>query len=202
MTIHHIKIKDLNDQFLQKLKESYSEEDEITLWLKPKIVPTSSSKFSEKQFWQLINLLDWEKTGDNKAVIEPLVNELSTFSIEAIQHFEDILSEKLYHLDGEIFAQNIGERAFKEDEYFSTDTFLYARCCVVANGKEFYDYVIETPQEMPKNLTFSPLLRVASEAYFKKTGKRFQYTPKFIYETYANSKGWKNRNLLEQIIYN
>lgn len=203
MTIHRIKLKDLNAQFLKKLKEGHSDQDiEVAFWLQPKLANSSAQELlTEEQFWELINLLDWEKLGANEAVIEPLVQQLSTLPVEAIQVFEDRLSEKLYLLDGENYAKNIGLSAYQKDQNFSVDTFLYARCCVVSNGKKYYQTVLKAPRKMPKDLTFGALLRVASTAYFRKTGTRFQYQSRYIYETFANASGWPNHNnLIENII--
>lgn len=201
MTIHRFKLKDLDIRFLQQLQAEHQDDNmEITFWLKPKAASGVSSALTEEQFWELIEKLDWEKTGDNEAVIEPLVAYMSTLSKEIIQKFDDILSEKLYLLDGKKYAQHIGEKAYGKGEYFSVDAFLYARCCVVANGKDYYYQVLEQPSEMPKNLTFSPLLRVASEAWKRKTEEKYQYVPSHIYETFANSAAWDGEGLMEQIL--
>ena len=201
MTIHRFKLKDLDAQFIQQLKTEYKNEDvEITFWLRPKAVLSESLHLTEKQFWNLIEKLDWEKIGHNDAVIAPVVDHLSTLSIEAIKRFDDILSEKLYFLDGKKYAQHIGQNAYKKGQHFSADIFLYARCCVVANGEEFYKHVFENPSEMPKNLTFGALLRIASEAYYRKTGEKFQYIPAYIYETFANSSAWEGEGMIEKIL--
>lgn len=201
MTLHRLKLKDLDAQFIQQLKAAYSnEEAEITLWLNPEVQSDSLLHLTEAEFWSIIDDLDWEKTGNNEAVIAPVVKRLSEFSAEAIQSFQDILSEKLYHLDGKRYAQHIGESAYQTDEIFSVDVFLYARCCVVANGKDFYESVLQQPNQMPKDLTFGALLRVAAEAYELKTGERFQYIPAYIYETYANSNGWEGEDFIHKVL--
>ena len=174
MTIQRIKLKDLNTKFIEKLKTHHKDEDlEITFWLQSAPSQAKEKQLSEQQFWQLISLLDWEKTGDSDAVIEPLVTYLSNSSIEIIKVFEDILSEKLFMLDGEKFAKEIGKKSYQQNNPFSVDNFLYARCCVVANGKSFFQKVLNNPSKMPKNLTFSVLLRVASKAYHSKTALTF-----------------------------
>ncbi len=108
--------------------------------------------------------------------------------------FDDILSEKLYLLDGIEYARNTGESAWKPGKYMSVDGFLYDRCCVVANGKAFYEQVLKDPAQMPKDLSFGALLRVAHEAFKRKTGKNLDYVPAFNYETYSNEEGWKDVN--------
>lgn len=188
MTLHRLKIKDLDAQFIQKLKSSHTNEDaEITFWLDGEV----SDALSEADFWSLIEKLDWEKGENNQEIIQPLIKALSQLTEEKIYAFEDILSEKLYKLDAKKYAQNTGENAYQKDKYFSPDSFLYARCCVVANGREFYETVLKNPAEMPKDLTFGALLRVAAEAYELKTGNKFKHSPAYLYETYANSEAWK-----------
>jgi hypothetical protein len=46
---------------------------------------------------------------------------------------------------------------------------------------------------MPKDLTFEALLSLASKAYFRKTGKKFDYLPLTSIETYSNSIGWSHK---------
>jgi len=71
------------------------------------------------------------------------------------------------------------------------DNFLYARCCVVANGKAYYEQVLKNPEDMPKEVTFEALLRIPGEAYQKKTGKRLVFVTTYSYETYSNREGWE-----------
>lgn len=69
------------------------------------------------------------------------VQKLSSLPIAHIYSFEDVLSEKLYTLDQQKNAEQIGENAFLPNIYFSVDAFLYIRACVVANGREVYNKV-------------------------------------------------------------
>ncbi len=148
-------------------------------------------EMSEEVFWDIIEKFDWGKTGDDDAVIEPAVGTLAQMSTKDIFQFEDILSEKLYALDGEKYAREIGEFAYQgPEQHFSTDGFLYARCCVVANGRSFYDKVLSNPKKMPKDIEFEALLMVAQLAYQRKTGEEFDYLPQVNYETFSNKIGW------------
>ncbi len=105
------------------------------------------------------------------------------------------MSEKLHRLDGEQFARHIGENAYGKGNYFSADIFLYARCCVVANGRLLYEHILQHPEDMPKDLEFEPLLSIADEAYRKKTGKHLEHLPAFNYETGFNSQGWGEKTI-------
>ena len=66
--------------------------------------PTPDS-LTEAAFWALIAQLDWAQTGDDNTVIAPVVNALSKSSFRHILDFADILSHKLYLLDGEVYLQ-------------------------------------------------------------------------------------------------
>lgn len=91
---------------------------------------------TEDKFWELIKLLNWSETGDDDAVVAPLVYALSEMPATDIYRFEDILSEKLWILDTKEHAQATND--WKEHQSLSSDGFLYERCCVVANGKSFF----------------------------------------------------------------
>jgi hypothetical protein len=181
-----IPLRSLNESVIQDLKEKYPEA-EISVALHQ---DRNKAPLSEAHFWEIISLLDWNKAGDDEAVVEPAIARLVSGSVRHIFEFADLLSEKLYALDGRKYALQLGEDAWSPDRYFSVDNFLYARCCVVANGKEAYEKVLHDPAQMPKDLTFEELLYIPSEAYEQKTGKQYAYTPAFPIETYNNQAEW------------
>lgn len=149
---------------------------------------------NNESFWQIIELLDWEKSGDDQSVIEPAITELAKMSVAEICGFAEQLAEKLYMLDGEAYASEIGRDSYKGVRAdFSKNWFLYVRCCVVANGQEFYEEVLRNPKEMPKDMEFQALLSVAANAYKRKTGRRFNYASKYNYETFNNTELWGRR---------
>ncbi|MEZ5042598.1 MAG: DUF4240 domain-containing protein [Saprospiraceae bacterium] len=192
MTVHKkIKLKDLDEKFIQGLKDEFKDE-EIELEIRVNI---SHGEYSEEQmdedlFWKIIGKFDWEKEGDDQAVMEPAITFLSHCSINSIKIFHNILSEKLYMLDGEQFARNTGSNAYTKDGHFSVDLFLYARCCVIANGREYYEYILQHPEEMPKDLTFEAILNLPAIAFELKTGFEMEHVPSHNYETFFNSLGW------------
>ena len=146
----------------------------------------------EKEFWSLLSLLDWDESGDDDAVIEPVIKSLSKKSIKEIFSFEEILSQKLFALDTKKHAMEIGEDAYiDENEFFSVDGFLYSRCVVVANGEELFNEVLKNPKEFPKDMEFEAILSIAQEAYETKTGKEWEHVTEVDYETYSNKSGWK-----------
>lgn len=139
----------------------------------------------------MISLLDWEKEGDDDAVIEPVVDALSKGSEQDIRMFEEVMSACLFALDTEAHAREIGEYRYKgPDVHFSMDTFLYVRCCVVANGADHFASVVRNPKEMPEDKDFESLLSIASNAFERKTGGEFDYSTKLSYETFSNKDGW------------
>ena len=144
----------------------------------------------EDAFWSLIASLNWKKTGDDDAVVEPVVAALASMPQADIFRFDDLLAEKLHALDGEKYARNIGMDAYKDDEYFSLDLFLYARACTVANGRKAFETALDNPKKMIKNKDFEVLLYVAQMAYERKTGKEYKHIPQPNYETGSNKSGW------------
>jgi hypothetical protein len=147
---------------------------------------------SESGFWDLIALLDWQQSGGDDAIIEPVVTALSNAPLRHIYDFKDILSQKLYNLDTMAHAEQIGEGAYHENaKYFSEDGFLFARCCAVANGKDIYESIRKNPELMPKNMEFAPLLRIPNEAHKRAQGKVLRYVSAYSVETFSNRKGWE-----------
>jgi predicted DNA-binding WGR domain protein len=152
----------------------------------------ASMSMSEDVFWRIIGLFNWKKSGDDEAVIEPAVKTLARMTVDDIKRFEGLLTEKLYALDTEAHAREIGEEAFQPGKYFSPDWFLYVRCCVVANGRVFFETVLANPTEMPKDMEFESLLSVGPTAFERKTGEEFDYVSTLSYETFSNRNGWPN----------
>jgi hypothetical protein len=144
----------------------------------------------EALFWSLMARLDWEKLGDDDAVLHPLVQALSRLPEIEIFRFDDILAEKLYALDGEAYAREIGGDAYGTGKYFSPDLFLYARCCAIANGRDFFLAVLADPTRMPRNKEFEALLYAGAQAYEKKTGRGYEHAPQSNIETGSNPVGW------------
>ena len=176
---YQIKSTALNLQFIQDLQEKYGDSElEIRVHKGHR-----TDILSDEQFWEIVGLLDWTKTGDNDAVVAPLVAHLSSLPASFIYQFEDKLSEKLYQLDTR-------QHAAIFPNPLSVDDFLYSRCAVVANGEAAFQTVLNDPTQMPTTVDFEPLLYVASDAYTLKTGKPFVYAPTFSIETYTNQEGW------------
>jgi hypothetical protein len=187
MTTINFPLRTLNNTLIRDLKEKYPEA-EIKIELHPKLTHTA---LSEARFWAIIDKFNWEYEEDNDGVLEPAIDYLSTQPVRHIFEFADLLSEKLYALDARKYAQNIGEDAWLPNRYFSVDNFLYARCCVVANGKNAFEKVLKNPLLMPQDRTFEDILYIASTAYKRKMNKKYNYAPTYPIETYSNKEGWQ-----------
>lgn len=147
----------------------------------------------ENTFWDIIELFDWDETGDDDAVLEPAVQALAALDQDAIFTFDNILSEKLHALDtrkhcracylGELDPDN-------GDDYISADDFLYSRCVVVANGRRFYTSVLADPGKMPQDMEFESLLSLPTLAYERKTGEEYEHSTAVSCESFRNSVGW------------
>lgn len=156
---------------------------------------------NEDYFWDLIDLIDWNQETDSK-ILSPLLDRLVSLTPENICQFKEILSEKLFRLDTKEHARHIGDYSYIENSSsFSPDVFLFTRALVVAKGKDFYARVLFNPKLMPKNSDFEAILYLPAEAYKIKTGKEMNYVPKYIPETFFNSKGWDGDFDLKKMVF-
>ncbi|MEM1001803.1 MAG: DUF4240 domain-containing protein [Bacteroidota bacterium] len=149
------------------------------------------NSMGEATFWEIIHHLAWEKAGDNTAVLKPAAALLMQYSKADIFAFHDLLSEKLYHLDGQQFVENAST-----EEAISADLFLYARCFVVASGKAVYYQTLNNPSLFPKNLFFDELLYLPESAWQLKTNQSYTHLPKHMYETGFNQEGWGEKAIV------
>lgn len=148
---------------------------------------------NESKFWEIIALFDWDKAGDDDAVLKPAREALAAMDNEAIFKFEDILSEKLHALDTREHCRACyaGELDPDDgDDYISADDFLYCRCAIVANGPELYNSVLVDPTEFPQGLEFESLLYLPVSAYEIKTDEPYEHAPPVSYESFQNTDGW------------
>ena len=144
-------------------------------------------------FWDIIELFDWDKVGNDDEVLEPAYQALSAFEEDAVFEFHNILAEKLHALDTREHCRACyaGELDPDDgDDYISADDFLYSRCVVVASGRDFYASVCEDPANMPQGMDFESLLYLPSIAYERRTGKEFEHVSRVSYESFQNSAGW------------
>jgi hypothetical protein len=186
MNVLRYPLRNISPQTLRDLQEHYPNASvNIKLIPKPK-----KEGLTDGDFWGLIAQLDWSKTGDDKAIIAPVVKALSQKSFRHILDFADILSYKLYLLDSEIYGQKDAESDLDAD--FVADRFLYTRCVVVANGLTFFNHIRRHPTEMPHDLVFAALLTIPNEAFKLQTGKPLDHVWAYPIETFSNNLGWSD----------
>ena len=185
-TVINVSLNDLSSQFINDLKQKFGKTTEVEIRLQDK--SPADDLFSEDDFWKVIDKIDWSKKGsENK--ISPAVKMLAKMPVASIYLFADRLSAKLYHLDTRAHATAYA--ANEPDNFISADDFLYARCAVVAEGKAYYDMVLNEPAKMPDDIIFEPLLYLADDAFEMKMGIPFNYMPTYNYETQSNKAGWQ-----------
>lgn len=159
-TVLNVSLEDLSSQFISDLKQKFGNTTEVEIRLQDK--SPADDLFSEADFWRVIDTIDWSKKGaENK--VSPAVKLLAEMPVSSLYLFADKLSAKLYHLDTRNHANAYA--AQEPDNFVSADDFLYARCAVVAEGKEYYEKVLNDPSQMPEDIVFEPLLYLADDAF-------------------------------------
>jgi len=143
------------------------------------------------EFWKLIELVDLQalENGDEDQALVSLSSAMAEMDVSSIEAFQEQLSQALHAIDGENYADNAG------DSGTSDDGFLYARCYVVARGKDYYSRVKAAPEEMPKSLEqwCESLLYVAPNAWATKTGNDpsdWDFDATVSYESGSNETLW------------
>lgn len=182
----NLHLDDLSNHFVADLKKRFGKNATVEIRLKNNNI--ADEILSEKDFWEIIDAIDWSK---KKALdkLEPAIERLASLPIAAIYIFADKLSEKLYQLDTRKHAESYAKN--EPENYVSADDFLYARCAVIAEGIAYYEHVLSHPSDMPTDIVFEPLLGLAEAAFMKKTGTDFNYVPTFHFETRSNQSGWE-----------
>ena len=83
-------VQELSLKFVEDLKNQFAHSEvEIRVHEQP-ITP---STLTLNDFWAIIEQLDWSQEGDNKAVVEPVVQILQKKPTAHIYRFADILSK-------------------------------------------------------------------------------------------------------------
>ena len=153
---------------------------------------------TEDEFWDLIDehidkdaLSALGEDDYPEELMDSLVEKLSALDVEEIQQFEERLAKALFDIDGKRFADNAG------DSGQSGDGFLYCRCWVVANGKDYYQRIFNSPSDMPTSISqwLEPLLYVSSRAWAEKTGndeEAWDYDTQYSYESGSNESEWND----------
>lgn len=153
----------------------------------------SEKKMSAIDFFHITDAyLNWEKKGDDLAVMEPLITLLATWGDDLIFAFHDTMAELLYSLDTRKIAQDV-----YKGKNFSADEFLYVRCTALINSKRFYNDIVSGRKKLKHNLEFEAILRIPALAWAGFHGRspdEYPYSTKYCYETMCNTDGWKEEN--------
>lgn len=146
---------------------------------------------TSQDFWTYIEHINRAalNAGDEDAAIAPLEVCFSTLTPADLESFEEHFSQCLYALDGQIYADASGESGD------SDDAFLYARCFVVAQGRERYEATVKDPSLMPKALGewCEALLYPHRRAWAKLTGldeSEWAFDSSVSYESGSNERLW------------
>jgi predicted DNA-binding WGR domain protein len=145
----------------------------------------------ESLFWEILDAFNWKKSGDDDAVMLPAIKRLAALPVEDIFAFDNILAEKLYQLDGKIYAAACYPSQDAND--ISADAFLYDRCSVLLNGREFYKNVISTPDKWPVGFEFESLIYLPQQGYSRKIkDEDYPHITPLSIETCSNKARWSN----------
>ena len=158
------------------------------IWIQPII---ENGRMSDIEFFYFTNMLDWDKQGDDEAVLEPLIAFLAKWGDSVIFAFHEKMAELLFSLD----TYNIAKHIIESVDYFSPDIFLYARCVALVNGKPYYNAILKGRKKLSANLDFESILYVPIKAWERlhnENGDKYPHVPKVSYETYSNEGGWEN----------
>jgi Protein of unknown function (DUF4240) len=146
---------------------------------------------TEDEFWALIETIDNYalEQGDEESALAPLSGALSERPESDLFGFEEILSQKLYALDGEDYASRAGESGV------SSDGFLYIRCYIIARGKGYYQNILAATENMPNSIDqwCESLLYVHRHVWAKLTDNdesEWPFKASVSYETFSNKVLW------------
>lgn len=144
---------------------------------------------NDKQFWKIMDLADWNKQGDDEAVLAPVVDKLSTMDDAEIFGFEDVMAKLLYDIDN----QEIALQLYGPELHFSEDLFLYQRCVALCNGEKYYKRIVSGKEKLDPNKEFESVLYVTHLAWAKKhqaDSGDYPHFPEISYETGSNEALW------------
>jgi hypothetical protein len=134
----------------------------------------------QDEFWRLIETMGTEQDDDD---FERLTDLLAARAGTDIVAFEDQLASLLYALDTRAHARAARARG---------DWFLYVRCAALSCGRSVYENVLADPEKLRRfaRREAEPLLYVASTAYERSTGTRWNHESPVSYESGSNIAGW------------
>jgi len=187
----------------QTVSESEQKKEDAILESVEASIPADSTKaksaqgpvidpLAREEFWQQIALIDKRalNSGDEDQALKPMIDSLATLDKTKLKSFDEQLAQVLYSLDTKPHMKHAGWING------SSDSFLYARCWVVAQGQEHYMKVLKDTHAMPKSEKewCEALLNASSAAWQKQKGAGAEWNgwdTSVSYETGSNTTGWK-----------
>lgn len=149
-----------------------------------------NQKMSAVDFFHITDAyLNWDKQGDDEAVLEPLIALLAEWGDDLIFAFEDRMAQILYSLDTRRIANNV-----YKGEHFSADDFLYTRCVVLVNGKQYYNDIKRGVRRLGADLEFEAILYAPVCAWARchlRAPEAYPHVPPVSYETMSNREAWR-----------
>lgn len=143
----------------------------------------------EAGFWEIMNLLDWEKEGEDDDVLLPVIERLVALDDSAIFAFDDIMARLLYDIDGRAWAEDI----YGNLDNVSSDDFLYTRCVALVNGKDYYEAIKNRAETLDADLEFEAILYAPPIAWAVKHDadvEGYPHETKYSFETGSNVAKW------------
>ena len=141
-------------------------------------------------FWEIMDLCDWSRQGDDAAVLQPVIRRLARQPDTVIFAFDDTMAELLYRLD----TRQLAQQCRQAQPYMSGDSFLYARCVALVNGPAYYENVRRGRETSLWGMEFEAVLSVPAAAWahkHRRPAAEYPHRTPLCYETGSNRAGWQ-----------
>ncbi|WP_460727170.1 DUF4240 domain-containing protein [Nocardia heshunensis] len=149
---------------------------------------------THEKFWALIATIDGRASRHS---CRRLSRYLASRPVTEIAGFAELLSEALYWLDQECFGLQpvIDTATSRRVGTQSGESFLRARCAVVAAGREVYSSMFDRPVMFARYTALDGqcLLSIVPEAFRERTGLNWSRQTWLSFESYSNDSGWSGR---------
>lgn len=160
----------INYKFLNAQEASFKELASLKFEESVRTFP-DSIRMNDEQFWALVEESKVKNPNEFEAQMNYLTKQLSTLTNEEIIGFEATLKEKVIAL-WDFNVKSLYQ--IVQDEYLSTDGFIYYRFWIVSKGRIFFQRAIADPDlladEIYATYDGEGLLYVTDNAFKLKNG--------------------------------
>ncbi len=161
----------MNYKFIKAQEASFKELATLKFVESARTFP-DSIRMNDQQFWNLIEESKAKHPNEFDAQMKYLTQRLSTLTNEEIIGFEATLKEKVI----ELWDYNVKSLyQIVQDEYLSTDGFIYYRFWIVSNGRDFFQRATVNPDSLVDEIQATydgeGLMVVADNAFELKNGE-------------------------------